>query len=110
MNMTDEYVIKAPVLLPFIPIDELRCSACGHHLTQWDALLARILLKSVSCLDAIYCAGNKEPTELATSLPAAIMGITQERTNPCAGIYEPHLHLRCRRCGWTTMMRTQQKG
>lgn len=110
--MTEEYIVRAPALRPFVELPHLRCDACGNCTTWWDRVVARLTLKWPCALNVTFCPGSKEPTEItvAPGPAGAVFGISAERTNSCAGIFEPHLHMRCHRCGWATMMRTQQKG
>jgi hypothetical protein len=57
--------------------------------------------------DLSFCGGGKEPTEIRGSRNplAGILGANEEVLNSCAGVAEPHLHVRCRMCGYAWTMR-----
>lgn len=106
MNTIDA-LLAAPQLAPFVPISENSCRSCGMHVGRWGKFCSWLQNRMASVVDHHYCAGGKPPTESRGMMSAIVTGET-ETFNPCAGITEPHIHIRCRGCGYKWLMKPME--
>ena len=112
MTSEQSFVVTAPKLQTFAArrlYDP--CASCGIRISLWDRLTAYLKGNTPTIAAVKYCSGGKAPTENKGLMAAMMLG-DSESFNPCAGIAEPHLHLTCRFCGYSSLMstRTQIKG
>lgn len=92
----------APKLHPFINPPISRCGQCDFGHSRIFLFLHWILGMTIpSCHAIAFCPGGKAPSEQAAGIPGQLFGAQSEFK--CAGIYTPHLHLRCGRCGVETL-------
>jgi hypothetical protein len=106
-EMSLEEVITAPKLIPFADTPLLGCPMCGRRVGVWVRFWAFVFHSVVSCVELSYCPGGKVPTEEVGGMTAMVMG-RSERVNICAGITEPHLHVKCRYCDYVYLMETKK--
>jgi len=102
-----ETMVNAPVLTPFLPINQIRCRSCGARCNRLDKFWSLLRGISVTIVNPRYCAGGKPPTE-SKGMMSALMTGEAEAFNPCAGITEPHIHVSCRGCNYQWLMRTKE--
>ena len=107
MSMETETIIGATELMPFTPVDRCRCRSCDASITWFDRFTAWFTSATPTRVNVSFCAGGKLPTEQAGMMKAMLTGET-EHFNPCAGLTEPHLHVKCRVCGAGWLMRTKE--
>jgi len=106
--ITEDFVVTAPKLLPFTPLELLSCPICGARKSPtitrwWIALLGQQpAVHSIS-----YCPGGRARVEDIGSPIEAMMRGSSESRPLCGGVVETHLHLKCRVCGYNTLMRTK---
>jgi hypothetical protein len=108
MITSTEELIAGSTLTPFIGVSYLRCRACNNSVTLLDRIFAYLSMRKASSCSMRYCPGGKPPTENKGMLDAMMTGQV-EAFNPCAGIHEPHLHVACRMCGASWLMKTQNR-
>jgi hypothetical protein len=106
--MMEQELVKAPTMEPFSP--KPKCAACSTTSGGLKSLRIRLVHGvRFSTFDVSYCPGGKQPTEVHTNRNplAGLFGADESREvlNLCAGIDEPHLHLRCRMCTYSWTMR-----
>lgn len=110
--MDDDAVIPAPQVQSFSAWPQ--CPACalrGHGLKAlWDLAYYGARYRYVQIW---VCGGHKPPTETHEHPnPLHAMGgpekISHEARFICAGLYEPHLHLKCDACNHSWLMATYQ--
>jgi hypothetical protein len=104
----DDVIIPAPRIEPFTQLRKIGCQQCG---TKPPNLLARIYCIIVGNEPGIhnvsYCAGGLAPVEdIRNPIEAMMRGRSESRPR-CGGVVEQHLHLSCRCCGFTRLMRTK---
>lgn len=109
MTTETEQMVRAAVLAPYIKVSRCACSSCGTHTNFWDRFLSGLKSGFSRCVTMRYCGGGKEPTESRGMIEAMMTG-ERDNVNPCAGIYEPHLHLKCMACGFEWLMKTKESG
>jgi ribosomal protein L37E len=99
-----DVVIPSPTVEPFSLRKLEECRACGIRINSFDRITAFLKSSGLAVSTTRYCEGGKAPSE-ERNLVEQMMRI-RESVNPCAGIFTPHLHVECRRCGFSFLMAT----
>lgn len=91
---------------PYTNPSEWCCPQCGVRINWFERFVAWVRSSFPGIAAYSFCEGGKEPTQ-GVGLGEMLATGKTERLNPCAGVLEPHLHVRCRFCGYQDMMRTK---
>lgn len=102
-----ELIIASPTIEPFHFDKISSCRCCGESTTRWGDFLGWFRAQSCGLHKLRYCPGGKAPTETKGMIQAMMTG-EPDVFNPCAGIADPHLHLRCNFCGFEFLMATRE--
>lgn len=103
----DSPVIEAPKLRDFQPSHSRECDSCGARISRWDRFYSWLVNRHTSWTNMGYCAGGKPLSEPLPPVQQMMSG-QEERRHSCAGVFEPHLHVSCKICGRSFLMRTKQ--
>jgi hypothetical protein len=76
------------------------CEKCGLQVNRMDQLFRT---SGVASADYTYCEGSLD-SKVNVNLP---FGGKAEMSTTCFGVFEEHLHLKCRRCGFHWLMATK---
>jgi hypothetical protein len=101
-----DVMIPSPVLEPFTQSRENACRMCGDSISMWARFMWWLRGSGLSVVKTSFCPGGKASTE-NRGMMAAIMSGEAEAFNPCAGVTTPHLHVQCKHCGFSYLMRTK---
>jgi len=92
-------VVTVPEVKPFSRRPE--CAKCGSQVS----FIGDLLPFGYSFATYQYCPGNLDSkVKVRRFLQPEV-----EMETSCFGIYEEHLHLRCNRCGYHSLMSTKGK-
>lgn len=99
--------ISVPLVHPYDRMPT--CEKCGHSLRSMGYLFGLVMVaKGASSQVYNFCAGDLNSTaniEIHTPFSEAPKQITLPIT--CFGVFVPHLHLKCGRCGYHWLMATK---
>lgn len=106
--ITEDFVVTAPKLEPYVPLDLLACNLCGVRPPNLISKLWMGLLGRQCCIYSIsFCPGGRAPVEdIANPIEAMMRGNSESRPR-CGGIAEPHLHMKCNCCDHIRLMHTK---
>lgn len=100
--------IRVPPLHPYGSLPT--CEKCGQGLRTMGTILGRVLsVFGVSAQTYGYCQGDLNSTvNVEIHLPFAD-AVKSTMPTTCFGVFVPHLHLKCGRCGYWWLMETRTK-
>lgn len=111
-----DVIIKAVTVRPFTW--NTTCPACGLDSSGWMTHIKRWFYgRCHPNINVAFCQGGKEPTEevedhnpttLVIGPEGPMFGGPKQIRHKCAGIEEPHLHVKCRQCDCAWLMATMR--
>lgn len=98
LDELDRQLAAVPVVLPYAA--KPACPKCGAR----DRITANGLWHgSCSGFDWGFCPGSRNEKTPIQVVPGVVVG---EQRTACFGIFQEHLHMRCRRCGFSFLQET----